>query len=240
MDPTYSICTCPLGKHSPSHKAKLRTTKNSAWLRLELVKKTVAVSGISILIDTGAGVSLIRRDIVDQWKALDASAVKEEQGGLRAETCDGSLLEISGRVTISPCRLSGGPSLSLSFYIAPSLFCKSILGLPELTNRNATLQFGASAYVEYHLLPGDPQLEISSSSKVTQALNHIVPITRTVEVTPLGSMQVPCVGYIKTRLSKSNLTLQPPSLMVTKMTRCGQRLFLTIFNPTSQPIPMSS
>ena len=156
---------------------------------------------------------------------------------MQAETCDGSLLEISGRVTITPCCLSGGPPLSLSFYIVPALFCKAILGLPEMTLRSASIQFGSPAQVEYRLLPGDPQFSSSLDSTVTLPLNHIKPILKCkFQLVPLGSVQIPCVRSVREELTKSNLTIRSSSLMVTRLTRCGPRIYLTILNSTSQHI----
>ena len=72
------VCSCSTTQQAANHRhaAKMRITRNSVWLRLEIDSH----SSVPILIDTGAGLSIIRNDELELWKKLNRNALtfKEE------------------------------------------------------------------------------------------------------------------------------------------------------------------
>ena len=63
------VCSCSTAQQVAKHRhtAKIRITRNSAWIRLEIDKH----NSILILIDTGASISIIREDVVELWKKTE-------------------------------------------------------------------------------------------------------------------------------------------------------------------------
>merc|ERR1712074_278539 len=200
------ICSCkttipPITP--PRHEANIRLNRNSAWIRLGIDKHDTP-----ILLDTGAGLNLVRKDIVELWLKHHADKMSIKEGGIAAETCDGSPLEITGKVTISPCHLSGGPPLTLTLYIAPNLFCEAILGLPEMTARELSIHLKTPPLIptiEYKNLPGDPQFNRTPKIKhkildpiIDPILQKLAPIlTHELKIEPLEAVKIPCRGVIQ-------------------------------------------
>ena len=108
MEDILKICSCntTIPTIPSRHQANIKLTRNSAWIRLGIDKHDTP-----ILIDTGAGINLLRQDIVELWVKHHADKMSIKQESIAAETCGGSPLEITGKVIISPGHLSGGPQL---------------------------------------------------------------------------------------------------------------------------------
>ena len=84
------VCSCSTAKPTDTHRhqARISITRNSVWIRLEIDKH----NDIPILIDTGAGIRIIRQDFVELWKTHHSDKMTIVQESLEAETCDRSPL----------------------------------------------------------------------------------------------------------------------------------------------------
>ncbi len=126
-----------LPRKSPN-EAILRLHQEAVWMKLALYEnasqsKTLkgqnasSLTSIDILIDTGAALSLIREDIIIHWKRTHPQNILLQDTTQKAETCSGIQLQITNKCTIYNCTLSGGPPLSLEFYVCSDLFCEALL-----------------------------------------------------------------------------------------------------------------
>ena len=236
----------------PRHEANIRLNRNSAWIRLGIDKHDTP-----ILLDTGAGLNLIRKDIVEFWLKHHADKMSIKEGGIAAETCDGSPLEITGKVTISPCHLSGGPPLTLTLYIAPNLFCEAILGLPEMTARELSIHLKDPpliAKIDYKNLPGDPQPNRTPKTKckildpildpilqkLTPTSQKLAPIlNHELTIEPLEAVKIPCRGVIQGSFTTPHLSIPSSPLVIADLNKyytvhCSVT-YITVLNPTTRP-----
>merc|ERR1712101_29831 len=117
----------------PLNYAILRLHQEAVWMKLALYENApqskipkgqnaFSSTTIDILIDTGAALSLIREDIITHWKRTHPKNILLQDTSQKAETCSGSQLQITNKCTIYNCNLSGGPPLSLDFYVCRDLF----------------------------------------------------------------------------------------------------------------------
>ena len=100
--------------------AILRLHQEAVWMKLALYENTPprrtskghiihSTPAINILIDTGAALSLIKEDIIANWKITHPENISLQDTSQEAETCSGSLLQITNKCIFYNCNLSGGP-----------------------------------------------------------------------------------------------------------------------------------
>ena len=200
----------------PLNYAMLRLHQEAVWMKLALYEnapqsKTPKGQSascsmiIDILIDTGAALSLIREDIITHWRRTHPKNILLQDTSQKAETCSGSQLQITNKCTIYNCNLSGGPPLSLDFYVCRDLFCDAILGLPEMRNRQSSINLRTFVF-RYSLTKMDPGYKEGKTGKGPTSL--ILPrMKQHVSVAPLGQVTIPCIGHW-------NISLHPEQLKV--------------------------
>merc|ERR1711873_311212 len=143
---------------------KLALYENTPPRRTSKGQVTHSSPAINILIDTGAALSLIKEDIITRWKRTHPQNILLQDTSQKAETCSGSQLQIINKCTIYNCNLSGGPPLSLDFYVFRDLFCDAILGLPEMRNRQSSINLRTFVF-RYSLTKMDPGYKEGKTGK---------------------------------------------------------------------------
>ena len=201
---------------NPFNKAILRLHLEAVWMKLALYENapqnkipkgqyTFSPTSIDILIDTGAALSLIREDIIAHWKRTHPKNILLQDTSQKAETCSGNQLQITNKCTIYNCTLSGGPPLSLDFYVCRDLFCEALLGLPEMRIRQSSINLRTFVF-RYSLTKMDPGYKVGRTGK--GPTSPILPrLKQHISVAPLGQVTIPCIGHW-------NISLHPEQLKV--------------------------
>ena len=178
----------------PLNYAILRLHQEAVWMKLALYENTPprrtskgqithSSPAINILIDTGAALSLIKEDIITHWKRTHPKNIILQDTSQKAETCSGSQLQITNKCIIYNCNLSGGPPLSLEFFVCKNLFCDAILGLPEMRIRQSSINLRSFVF-RYSLTKMDPGYKEGKIGRGTTSL--ILPrMVQPVSVAPL-------------------------------------------------------
>ena len=177
--------------------AILRLHQEAVWMKLGLYTPAIGTRRphtvktsptINILIDTGAALSLIKEEIISSWKELYPQNVSLQETTQRAETCSGTHLQITHKCRLYNCCLSGGPSLTLEFFVCKNLFCDAILGLPEMRARVSSIDLRSFVF-RYALTNQDPGFK---RQKIGNGITSpIIPrAQKPIRIGPLGKATV--------------------------------------------------
>ena len=102
--------------NKPLNYAILRLHQEAVWMKLALYQQIPSrkalkghsprsTSAVDILIDTGAALSLIKEDIVANWKEVYPKNISLQETSQKAETCSGSQFQITHKSTVYNCNL---------------------------------------------------------------------------------------------------------------------------------------
>ena len=222
------------------NEAILRLHQEAVWMKLALYEnasqnKTLtrqnasSLTSIDILIDTGAALSLIREDIIVHWKRTHPQNIRLQDTTQKAETCSGIQLHITNKCTIYNCTLSGGPPLSLEFYVCSDLFCEALLGLPEMRIRQSTINLRTFVF-SYSLTKMDPGYKEGRIGK--GPTSPILPrLKQPILVAPLGQVTIPCIGHLNISLQPQQLKVIGYPLIPVRTLTKGKACYVTLINP---------
>ena len=174
------------------------------------------------MIDTGAAVSLLRKDV---WDKTSSDSIRMQPWpGQSLVAVDGSPLTVHGRVTL-PVRL-GNHKEEVTFAVADGLTVEAILGLDFLENNQCTLDLRRRT-----LTLSDSTTVPLSSSKPSAAEQLAVSVTQTIRIPASSELEI--LAHITGAAPKHTYLLeQNPSKRLPVM------VARALVTPTSPDIPV--
>ncbi|KAL1448347.1 hypothetical protein WDU94_012347, partial [Cyamophila willieti] len=168
------------------------------------IKGTIGILDMSILLDTGAGRSVISRETM---LSLDLPFEKNDSN-LKLYSASGHKLEIAGKAFI-PCKIEGVEFI-VEFLVINNLKTVLLIGMNTLRDLSATIKIGqGTCTLEKNGITVETQLALSPENK------DIAYLSGTYEVVDVNkkehNKQVRFSEQVETKfIDKSDILLQPP------------------------------
>ena len=220
--------------------AILRLHQEAVWMKLGLyhcnpspkIKKPNQSNNLyttNILIDTGAALSLIKENIINIWRESHPENIYLQETSQKAETCSGSQLQITHKCKLYNCNLSGGPPLTLEFFVCKNLFCDAILGLPEMRTRQSSIDLRSFVF-KYALTRADPGYKNKKTDGKGMTTPIIPRLQKPISIAPLGQVVIPCIGHWGISLKPEQLGIEGYNLIPIQTLTKGRACYVKVLN----------
>ena len=192
---------------------------------------------ISFLLDTGASVSLLRKDVWDRATIQAPGVSLLSWSGQTLVSVNGSPLTVHGHATVPVCL--GTHTFCMSFTVAEDLTTEAILGLDFLKSHHCTIDMGSRSvmFTDGNRLPLSSNPTGASTSPLTVSLVDTLHISAASELEVMAHVTgtIPPQPCLLEQAPQKRLPVMVARALVTPT---AQEVPIRVLNPSPETVTL--